>query len=112
MIVACQHILRRAGQMEHGAKSHLRNLTEYFAFLFEFAKMGDTETRFLLAIECITTMVNFYLSQIPENVSPFSSEMLWKCYFFVLSILSHFRCINFSHRGSLSIFICTSTFVS
>ena len=56
--------------MEHGAKSHLRNLTEYFAFLFEFAKMGDTETRFLLATECITTMVNFYLSQIPENVSP------------------------------------------
>ena len=56
-------------QMEHGAKSHLRNLTEYFAFLFEFAKMGDTETKFLLATECITTMVNFYLSQIPENVS-------------------------------------------
>ena len=54
--------------MEHGAKSHLRNLTEYFAFLLEFAKMGDTETEFLLATECITTMVNFYLSQIPENV--------------------------------------------
>ena len=60
--------------MEHGAKSHLRNLTEYFAFLFEFAKMGDTETRFLLATECITTMVNFYLSQIPENVSPVPSS--------------------------------------
>ncbi|XP_037090627.1 ubiquitin carboxyl-terminal hydrolase puf-like, partial [Pollicipes pollicipes] len=53
--------------MEHGAKSHLRNLTEYFAFLFEFGKMGDTEIKFLLATECITTMVNFYLSQIPEN---------------------------------------------
>eukprot|EP00061_Rhincodon_typus_P008626 g31400.t1 len=29
--------------MEHGVKPHSKHLTEYFAFLFEFAKMGEEE---------------------------------------------------------------------
>nr|CAI5854145.1 unnamed protein product [Callosobruchus analis] len=36
--------------MEHGAKAHLKHLTEYFGFLYEFSKMGEEESKFLLAI--------------------------------------------------------------
>ncbi|XP_076312719.1 ubiquitinyl hydrolase 1 puf isoform X2 [Tachypleus tridentatus] len=49
--------------IEHGAKEHLKHLTEYFAFLVEFAKMGEEECQFLLSVEAITTIVNFYLGQ-------------------------------------------------
>lgn len=31
--------------MEHGVKPHSKHLTEYFAFLYEFAKMGEEEVR-------------------------------------------------------------------
>ncbi|KAL0117751.1 hypothetical protein PUN28_008863 [Cardiocondyla obscurior] len=46
--------------MEH-AKQHLKHLTEYFSFLYEFSKMGDDEAVFLIRVQAITTMVNFYL---------------------------------------------------
>lgn len=46
--------------VELGYKQHL---TEYFAFLLEFAKMGDEESRFLLSINAVSTIVNFYLGQ-------------------------------------------------
>ncbi|KAG8183437.1 hypothetical protein JTE90_023193, partial [Oedothorax gibbosus] len=49
--------------IEHGAKQHLKHLTEYFTFLLEFAKMGEEECQFLLSIEAISTIVNFYLGQ-------------------------------------------------
>lgn len=49
--------------MEHGAKSHPKHLTEYFGFLYEFSKMGEDETKFLLASDAISTMVHFYLGQ-------------------------------------------------
>ncbi|KAG1678108.1 Ubiquitin carboxyl-terminal hydrolase 34 [Nymphon striatum] len=49
--------------IEHGAKQHLKHLTEYFAFLYEFAKMGDEEGQFLLSIDAISIMINFYLGQ-------------------------------------------------
>lgn len=52
--------------MEHGVKPHSKHLTEYFAFLYEFAKMGEEEVglklillsfwlseRFLLIQKCI-----------------------------------------------------------
>ncbi|KAL0270091.1 UNVERIFIED_CONTAM: hypothetical protein PYX00_007611 [Menopon gallinae] len=48
--------------LEYGtAKAHLKNLTEYFVFLYEFSKMGEIEAQFLIAIQAISTMVNFYL---------------------------------------------------
>lgn len=47
--------------MEHGAKAHLKHLTEYFGFLYEFSRMGDEEAHFLIAIGAIHTMVQFYL---------------------------------------------------
>nr|XP_042908715.1 ubiquitin carboxyl-terminal hydrolase 34 [Parasteatoda tepidariorum] len=49
--------------VEHGAKQHLKHLTEYFAFLLEFAKMGEEECSFLLSIEAISSIVSFYLGQ-------------------------------------------------
>lgn len=47
--------------MEHGAKAHLKHLTEYFVFLYEFCRMGEEETKFLLSVRAIQSMVNFYL---------------------------------------------------
>lgn len=49
--------------MEHGAKPHLKHLTEYFGFLYEFSKMGEEECKFLLAVGAINSMVHFYLGQ-------------------------------------------------
>ncbi|KAK4884213.1 hypothetical protein RN001_000484 [Aquatica leii] len=49
--------------MEHGAKAHLKHLTEYFGFLYEFSRMGEEESKFLLAAGAINTMVHFYLGQ-------------------------------------------------
>lgn len=49
--------------MEHGAKAHLKHLTEYFGFLYEFSKMGEEESKFLLAVGAIHTMVHFYLGK-------------------------------------------------
>ncbi|KAL3285850.1 hypothetical protein HHI36_000370 [Cryptolaemus montrouzieri] len=49
--------------MEHGAKAHLKHLTEYFGFLNEFSKMGEEESKFLLAVGAINITVNFYLGQ-------------------------------------------------
>uniref|UniRef100_A0A4W3GN70 Ubiquitin carboxyl-terminal hydrolase 34 n=1 Tax=Callorhinchus milii TaxID=7868 RepID=A0A4W3GN70_CALMI len=54
--------------MEHGVKPHSKHLTEYFAFLFEFAKMGEEESQFLLSLQAISTMVHFYMgTKGPEN---------------------------------------------
>lgn len=47
--------------MENGAKAHLRHLTEYFSLLYEFSKMGDEESQFLLKANAISKMVSFYL---------------------------------------------------
>lgn len=33
--------------MEHGVKPHSKHLTEYFAFLYEFVKMGEEEVLFV-----------------------------------------------------------------
>ena len=49
--------------MEHGAKAHLKHLTEYFALLNEFSKMGEEESQFLISVHAISSMVNFYLGQ-------------------------------------------------
>ncbi|KAK3093520.1 hypothetical protein FSP39_016701 [Pinctada imbricata] len=49
--------------LDHGVRPHSKFLTEYFAFLLEFAKMGDEECLFLINVNAIATMVNFYLGQ-------------------------------------------------
>lgn len=56
--------------MEHGAKAHLKHLTEYFGFLYEFSRMGEEESKFLLAVGAIHTMIDFYLGhKVHEFVS-------------------------------------------
>lgn len=47
--------------MEQNIKHFIRNMTEYFTLLHEFSKLGDEESKFLISIQCITTVVNFYL---------------------------------------------------
>lgn len=46
--------------MEH-AKAHLRNLSEFFGLLYEFSRMGEEETLFLLRINVIRSVADFYL---------------------------------------------------
>jgi len=55
--------------LEHGAKSYLKNLTEYFTLLHDFSKLGDEECLFLINVEAITVMVNFYLGKKEEPVT-------------------------------------------
>ncbi|XP_055381002.1 ubiquitin carboxyl-terminal hydrolase puf [Condylostylus longicornis] len=47
--------------MEHGAKPHLRHLSEFFGLLYEFSRMGDEEALFLLRINVIRSVADFYL---------------------------------------------------
>nr|KAG5696977.1 hypothetical protein BaRGS_008439 [Batillaria attramentaria] len=49
--------------IEHGVRPHSKYLTEYFAFLLEFAKIGEEECMFLININAIATMVSFYMGQ-------------------------------------------------
>lgn len=47
--------------MENGAKAHLRHLSEFFGLLYEFCRMGEEETLFLLKINVIRSVADFYL---------------------------------------------------
>lgn len=60
--------------MEHGAKAHLKHLTEYFGFLYEFSKMGEEESKFLLAVGAINTMVHFYLGHKAHDFVRFNTS--------------------------------------
>lgn len=60
---ATKFIKRMLSILEHGVRPHSKHLTEYFSFLLEFAKMGDEECFFLININAISTIVNFYMGQ-------------------------------------------------
>ena len=47
--------------MEHGAKAHSRHLSEFFGLLYEFSRMGEEEALFLLRINVIRSVADFYL---------------------------------------------------
>lgn len=53
--------------MEHGAKAHLRHLSEFFGLLYDFSRMGEEETLFLLKINVIRSVADFYLGHKPQN---------------------------------------------
>lgn len=53
--------------MENGAKAHLRHLTEFFGLLYEFSRMGEEETKFLLQINVIKSVSDFYLGHKNHN---------------------------------------------
>jgi ubiquitin carboxyl-terminal hydrolase 34 len=57
------------------AKPHLKHLTEYFAFLCEFAKQGDEECKFLLAVEAISTVVSFYMGHCGKSANDYVEVM-------------------------------------
>ncbi|XP_077867964.1 ubiquitin carboxyl-terminal hydrolase 34-like [Saccoglossus kowalevskii] len=68
-------IKRLLSIIEHGAKPHIKHLTEYFSLLYNFARMGKLESDFLLSIEAITIMANFYLgSKAPDYVEVVSDD--------------------------------------
>lgn len=46
--------------MEHGVKPHSKHLTEYFAFLYEFAKMGEEEVSIALDIRMQFIKLHLY----------------------------------------------------
>ncbi|XP_065207082.1 ubiquitin carboxyl-terminal hydrolase puf isoform X2 [Planococcus citri] len=60
--------------LEHSAKAHWKNLSEYFTLLNEFCKMGDQESQFLLSINTIYSMANFYLGQKPTDLMEMIAE--------------------------------------
>lgn len=43
-------------------KPNIKHLTDYFDFLIHYAKLGDEESKLLLNIEAISTIVNFYMN--------------------------------------------------
>uniref|UniRef100_A0A1A9ZZN0 ubiquitinyl hydrolase 1 n=1 Tax=Glossina pallidipes TaxID=7398 RepID=A0A1A9ZZN0_GLOPL len=60
--------------MEHGAKAHLRHLSEFFGLLFEFSRMGDEETLFLLRIGVIKSVADFYLGNKTQDCLDVGSD--------------------------------------
>ena len=51
----------------HLVRPHLKHLTEYFNLLYEFTKMGEIECEFMLKMETISIIVQFYLSHCKAN---------------------------------------------
>jgi ubiquitin carboxyl-terminal hydrolase 34 len=61
--------------LENGAKAHLRHLTEFFGLLYEFSRMGEEETKFLLQTNVIKSVADFYLGHKNQDcVSSTKSE--------------------------------------
>ncbi|XP_020817577.1 ubiquitin carboxyl-terminal hydrolase 34 [Drosophila serrata] len=60
--------------LEHGARSHLRHLSEYFSLLCEFSRMGDEEAMFLLRIGILKSLVDFYLGNKQTDSIDISSD--------------------------------------
>ena len=55
-------------QIGNDQKPTTKYLSEYFTFLFDFARMGEEECLFLIQINAIHTMVTFYLGhKLHEN---------------------------------------------
>jgi hypothetical protein len=54
--------------LESGAaRAYLKHVTELFRFLYDFAKLGDEEAKFLLSINTISVFVEFYLRAIRQS---------------------------------------------
>ncbi|KAM8704007.1 hypothetical protein ACLKA7_008606 [Drosophila subpalustris] len=60
--------------LEHGARSHLRHLSEYFSLMCEFSRMGDEEAMFLLRIGVLKNLVDFYLGHKQTDSIDISSD--------------------------------------
>ncbi|KFB41316.1 hypothetical protein ZHAS_00008912 [Anopheles sinensis] len=60
--------------MEHGAKAHSRHLSEFFGLLYEFSRMGEEEALFLLRINVIRSVADFYLGHKGQECIDASSD--------------------------------------
>ena len=58
--------------------TNCKYLAEYFSFLFEFARMGGEEKRFLRENNCISIMITFYVGE-PERRNSNSSQVSAVC---------------------------------
>lgn len=63
--------------LEHGARIHMRHLSEFFGLLFEFSRMGDEETMYLLRIGVIKSVVDFYLGNKTQDCVSGELEILF-----------------------------------
>ena len=65
------------GLLESGvARPHIKNLSELFRFLSDFAKLGSEETKFLLSVQTISIFVEFYLKAVKQpNLEGMDSNM-------------------------------------
>lgn len=74
--------------MENGAKAHLRHLTEFFGLLYEFSRMGEEETKFLLQINVIKSVSDFYLGhKNHNNVSNFFKFIFLSLFLKIFNII-------------------------
>jgi ubiquitin carboxyl-terminal hydrolase 34 len=73
--------------MEHGAKAHLKHLTEYFSFLYDFSKLGDEETQFLINVQAISMMANFYMGQKAQDYVSKHTYSVFKGNILILNFL-------------------------
>lgn len=69
--------------MENGAKAHLRHLSEFFGLLYEFCRMGEEETLFLLKINVIRSVADFYLGHKTQDCVRLDSIFVKKKHFSV-----------------------------
>ncbi|XP_058454824.1 ubiquitin carboxyl-terminal hydrolase puf [Malaya genurostris] len=60
--------------MEHGARAHLRHLSEFFGLLYEFSRMGEEEALFLLRINVIRSVADFYLGHKAQDCIETTSD--------------------------------------
>lgn len=63
--------------LEHGARIHMRHLSEFFGLLFEFSRMGDEETMYLLRIGVIKSVVDFYLGNKTQDCVSFPIKFIF-----------------------------------
>jgi len=56
-------------QLDPGAKTYIRHLTEYFSFLYDFSKLGEEECQFLISVNAIASFVFFLVGPLDAAVS-------------------------------------------
>ena len=68
------------------ARPHLKYLSEFYSFLYDFAKLGEEETRFLISIQTISTLIDFYLKVINQSPDCSVSLYVYPCLLYDKSI--------------------------
>ncbi len=84
-------------QIEGGTRPQSKYLSEYFAFMLEFAKTGEEEVIFLIHINAISLMVNYFLAAHRPNDSYVSACAI--CKYSLNSIETHYKKQPFIDAG-------------